>query len=31
VEHERLFPRRQTYARYLHVAEAMADDEAQTA
>jgi hypothetical protein len=31
VEHERLFPRRQTYARYLHVAEAVADDDAQTA
>ena len=31
VEHEQLFPGRQTYARYLHVAEAMAEDEAQVA
>jgi hypothetical protein len=31
VEHEQLFPGRQTYARYLHVAEAVAEDEAQTA
>ena len=29
VEHERLFPWRQTYCRYLHVAEAVAEDEAQ--
>jgi chromosome segregation ATPase len=29
VEHELLFPWRQTYARYLHVAEAVAEDEAQ--
>ncbi len=28
VEHEQLFPGRQTYARYLHVAEAVAEDEA---
>jgi hypothetical protein len=28
VEHERLFPWRQTYARYVHVAEAVAEDEA---
>ena len=27
VNHERLFPRRQTYCRYLHVAEAVAEDE----
>ena len=31
VEHERLYPWRQTYARYLHVAEAVAEDEAQAA
>jgi hypothetical protein len=31
VEHELLFPWRQTYARYLHVAEAVAEDEAQVA
>jgi hypothetical protein len=31
VEHERLFPWRQTYARYLHVAEAVAEDAAQVA
>ena len=31
VEHEQLFPGRQTYARYLHVAEAAAEDEAHTA
>jgi hypothetical protein len=31
VEHELLFPWRQTYARYLHVAEAVAEDEAQAA
>jgi hypothetical protein len=31
VEHERLFPWRQTYCRYLHVAEAVAEDEAQEA
>jgi hypothetical protein len=31
VEHELLFPWRQTYCRYLHVAEAVADDEAQEA
>ena len=31
VEHELLFPWRQTYARYLHVAEAAAEDEAQAA
>ena len=31
VEHEQLFPWRQTYARYLHVAEAVAEDEAQAA
>ena len=31
MEHEQLFPRRQTYARYLHVAEAVAEDEAQAA
>jgi hypothetical protein len=31
VEHEQLFPGRQTYARYLHVAEAVAEDEAQVA
>ena len=31
VEQERLFPWRQTYARYLHVAEAVAEDEAQAA
>ena len=31
VEHEQLFPGRQTYARYLHVAEAVAEDEAQAA
>jgi hypothetical protein len=29
VEHERLFPWRQTYCRYLHVAEAVAEDESQ--
>ena len=29
VEHEQLFPWRQTYARYLHVAEAVAEDTAQ--
>jgi chromosome segregation ATPase len=29
VEHELLFPRRQTYPRYLHVAEAVAEEEAQ--
>ena len=28
VEHERLFPWRQTYCRYLHVAKAVAEDEA---
>ena len=31
MEHEQLFPGRQTYARYLHVAEAAAKDEAQAA
>ena len=31
MEHEQLFPRRQTYARYLHVAEAVAEDEVQAA
>ena len=31
VEHEQLFPGRQTYARYLHIAEAAAEDEAQAA
>jgi hypothetical protein len=31
VEHELLFPWRQTYARYLHVAEAVAEDETQAA
>jgi chromosome segregation ATPase len=31
VEHEQLFPGRQTYARYLHVAETVAEDEAQAA
>jgi hypothetical protein len=31
VEQERLFPWRQTYARYLHVAEAVAEDETQAA
>jgi poly(A) polymerase Pap1 len=31
VEHEQLFPGRQTYARYLHVAEAAAEDEAHAA
>ena len=31
VEHEQLFPWRQTYARYMHVAEAVAEDEAQAA
>jgi hypothetical protein len=31
VEHEQLFPGRQTYTRYLHVAEAVAEDEAQAA
>ena len=31
VEHEQLFPGQQTYARYLHVAEAAAEDEAQAA
>ena len=31
MEHELLFPWRQTYARYLHVAEAVAEDEAQAA
>jgi hypothetical protein len=31
VEHELLFPWRQTYARYLHVAEAVAEDEAHAA
>ena len=31
VEQERLFPWRQTYARYLHVAEAVAEDEAHAA
>jgi hypothetical protein len=31
VEHELLFPWRQTYARYLHVAESVAEDEAQAA
>jgi hypothetical protein len=31
VEHEQLFPGRQTYARYLHIAEAVAEDEAQAA
>ena len=29
MEHEQLFPWRQTYARYLHVAEAVAEDESQ--
>jgi hypothetical protein len=28
VEHEQLFPWRQTYARYLHVAEAVTEDKA---
>jgi chromosome segregation ATPase len=31
VEHELRFPWRQTYARYRHVAEAVAEDEAQAA
>jgi hypothetical protein len=31
VEHELLFPWRQTYARYLHVAEAVAEDAAPAA
>jgi predicted nucleic acid-binding Zn-ribbon protein len=31
VEYEQLFPGRQTYARYLHVAEAVVEDEAQAA
>ena len=31
MEQERLFPWRQTYARYLHIAEAVAEDEAQAA
>ena len=31
VEHELLFPWRQTYCRYLHVAEAVAEDAAQAA
>ena len=31
MEHEQLFPGRQTYVRYLHVAEAVAEDEAQAA
>jgi hypothetical protein len=31
VEPEQLFPWRQTYARYLHVAEAVAEDKAQVA
>ena len=31
VEHEQLFPGRQTYARYLHVAESVAEDETQAA
>ena len=31
VEHELLFPWRQTYCRYLHVAEAVAEDDAQAA
>ena len=31
VEHEQLFPGRQTYARYLHVAESAAEDEAHVA
>ena len=31
MEHELLFPWRQTYARYLHVAEAVAEDEAHAA
>ena len=31
VEHELLFPWRQTYARYLHVAEAVVEDETQAA
>jgi hypothetical protein len=31
VEQERLFPWRQTYARYLHVAEPVVEDEAQMA
>jgi hypothetical protein len=31
VEHEQLFPWRQTYARYLHVAEAVAEEETQVA
>jgi hypothetical protein len=31
VEHELLFPWRQTYARYLHVAEAVVEDEAEVA
>jgi hypothetical protein len=31
VEHEQLFPGRQTYARYLHIAEAVSEDETQPA
>jgi hypothetical protein len=31
MEYEQLFPWRQTYARYLHVAEAVTEDEAQAA
>ena len=31
VEHELLFPWRQTYCRYLHVAEAVAEDEVKDA
>ena len=31
MEHEQLFPGRQTYTRYLHVAEAMAEGETQAA
>ena len=31
VEHEQLFPGRQTYARYLHVAEAVTEDKTRTA
>ena len=31
MEHEQLFPGRQTYARYLHVAEAVTEDKTRTA
>ena len=31
MEHEQLFPGRQTYVRYLHIAEAVAEDETQAA